>query len=102
MIVDTGASVTSISQKDGRTIGLDYSRLPRIPDSIGVGGKVESYLLSDISLIFQDTKSSYHVERLPAITAMKGVDFGLPSLLGADVLRKYKVWFDKKGVWIEK
>jgi hypothetical protein len=102
MIVDTGASVTSISTKDARTIGLNFEELPRLPDSIGIGGRVESYRLSGINILFRDTKSSYHVEHLESITAMKGSDVGIPSLLGADVLRKYKVYFDARGVILEK
>src|SRR5207247_7700412 len=98
MIVDTGASRTSISSKDARTIGLNYSTLTRAEDSTGIGGRLKSYLLSGISLVFEDTKSSYHVERLPTIIAMKGADDAVPSLLGVDVLKKYKVYFDKKGV----
>jgi hypothetical protein len=31
-----------------------------------------------------------------------GSDVGIPSLLGADVLRKYKVYFDARGVILEK
>jgi hypothetical protein len=33
---------------------------------------------------------------------MKGSDVGIPSLLGADVLRQYKVYFDARGVILEK
>jgi Aspartyl protease len=102
MIVDTGASITSISTKDGSTIGLDYPHLTKLNDMIGVGGKVESYELSGISLLFRDTRSSYHVERLPSIVALRGPDLGLPSLLGADILRKYKVYFDGRGAILEK
>ena len=102
MIVDTGASRTSISTKDARTIGLDYSTLTQDDDSVGIGGHIETYLLKGISLIFEDTRSSYHVERLPTIIAMRGADDAVPSLLGVDVLRKYRVFFDRKGVILER
>lgn len=102
MIVDTGASITSISKKDGETIGLDYSALPMYGQMSGIGGTVDSYQLTGISLLFRDTKSSYHVERLPFIVAVSGSDLGLPSLLGADVLRKYKTCFDGKGAVLER
>jgi predicted aspartyl protease len=102
MVVDTGAFTTSISSKDARTIGLDFSTLERDNDAFGIGGTLESYFLKGISLAFRDTKSSFHVENLPTINALKGTPDMVPSLLGLDVLKNYKVYFDSKGVIIEK
>lgn len=102
MIVDTGAVTTSISSKDARTIGIDFSTLERDNDAFGIGGNLESYFLKGISFVFRDTKSSFHVESLHTINALKGAPDYVPSLLGADVLKKYKVYFDGRGVILEK
>lgn len=111
-VVDTGASSTTIADKDALRLGLDYSKLERSDGILGIGGtNVDAFLLKGISIIFRDSKSSYQVERLPKIIVLRHrvktieerrLAKQIPSLLGVDILRKYQIRYDKKGIIIEK
>lgn len=111
--VDTGASRTSIADRDVARLGLNYAQLEeaQIP-VIGIGCKaVKSYVLRDVLLVFRISGSTYHIERLPLVTVLKHepqnaeerriVD-QLPSLLGVDILKNYTVRFTAKRVVLEK
>lgn len=111
-VVDTGASYTSIADKDALRLGLDYSKLEKSQKVIGVGGTaVEAFLLKGINIIFRDSKSSYYVEKLSEIRVLKHTTKNeqqnmivnlIPSLLGIDILKNYEIKFNKNGVIIEK
>lgn len=112
LYVDTGASRTTIADRDASRLGLDYTQLEesKVP-VIGIGCKrVKNYLLRDVALIFGTSGGSWHIERLPQVTVLKHepqdeeerkiVD-QLPSLLGVDILEKYSVRFTAKHVVLE-
>ncbi len=111
-VVDTGASSTIIADKDALRLGLDYSKLQQSEGILGIGGAdVEAFLLKGVSIIFRDSKSSYHVERLDKIRVLRHYARDvkqrrlmrrIPSLLGVDILKKYQIRYDKDGVIIEK
>jgi hypothetical protein len=110
--VDTGASRTTIADRDAIRLGLEFTQLQESAPALGIGCKrVKTYLLRDVTLVFRISQSSFHVERLPAITVLKhdpqseeerrNVD-QIPSLLGIDVLEKYSIRFTKKHIILEK
>jgi len=111
--VDTGASRTTIADRDVARLELNYEELEEseIP-VIGIGCKrVKNYLLRDVAVVFRTSGGSLHIERLPQVTVLKHepedeeerqiVD-QLPSLLGVDLLDKYSVRFTAKHVVLEK
>lgn len=69
--VDTGASHTSIADRDAQRIGIDYRRLKKAPYQVsGVGGVVDAYLLPNCMLVFRFSQSA-HIEYLDNIVVMK-------------------------------
>jgi hypothetical protein len=111
--VDTGASRTTIADRDTARLDLDYSQLEenQIP-VVGIGCKsVKNYLLKRVMLALKVSQDSYHIERLPFVTVLKHependnektIIDQLPSLIGIDILKKYSVRFTKKHVVLEK
>ena len=62
-LVDTGASRTTICDKDAVKLGIDYDHLERFSDGmLGVGGVVNAYILKDVRLIFRREDERSHVE----------------------------------------
>lgn len=111
--VDTGASRTTIADRDVARLGIDYAQLEEAETPvIGIGcKKVKGYLLRNVALVFRISRSSFHVERLPLVTVLKHepeneeereIADQLPSLLGVDILKKYSVRFTAKRVILEK
>lgn len=101
-IIDTGASRTTISDRDAIKLGIDYSKLEKLPEgTLGIGGSVDTYIVSQPELIFVTSDGKHHVEKLDRIYVLKHrrVDEKIkriPSILGRDVLNKYIIIFDRK------
>ena len=112
LVVDTGSSGTVIADRDAGRLNLDYTKLEGPYNVLGIGGvNVRAYTLKGINIVFRDSESSYYVETLPEIkvlrhrakTRKERISIRrIPSLLGLDILKKYKVRFNKNGVIIEK
>lgn len=113
LYVDTGASRTTIADRDAVRLNIDYTQLEQSPiPVIGIGSKnVKNYILRNVLLIFRVVGGGYHMERVREVTVLKHepetaqekarVD-QIPSLLGIDVLEKYRIRFTKKRVVLEK
>ncbi len=109
--VDTGASHTSIADRDAERIGIDYSKLRKAPWQInGVGGTAEAYLLPECILIF-NLDNTILAERLDTIIVLKHNPktpeemqsvMEVPSLLGVDILKRYNVHFTNTSVILER
>jgi hypothetical protein len=113
LYVDTGASRTTIADRDVVRLGIDYAHLSQSSTPVvGIGSKrVENYLLRNVLLVFRVVGGGYNIERLPVVTVLKhdpqtdeekAIIDQIPSLLGVDVLGKYRVRFTKKRVVLEK
>ena len=111
--VDTGASRTTISDRDAARLGIDYAELEESSTpSFGIGSKrVKTYHLRSVLLVFRVVGGGFYIERVSVISVLKHepqteeereiVD-QIPSLLGADVLQKYNIRFTPKRVVLEK
>jgi hypothetical protein len=101
-LVDTGASRTTICDKDAIKLGIDYNRLERFSEGmLGVGGIVNAYILRDVRLIFRREDERSHVESFERIYVSKHAVLDerimrLPSILGRDMLNKYSFVYDKR------
>ncbi len=109
--VDTGATRTTIADRDAQRIGVDCKKLnlKRAPRGIeGAGGYVDAYLLPKSMLLFRFRHSAY-AEYLDTIYVMqhkpqvpKKVVQNLPSVIGLDVLRNYSIKATAENIVMEK
>jgi hypothetical protein len=107
-LVDTGASRTTLLDKDAIRLGIRYDRLTKSKSSlIGIGGTISCFIIRDSTLIFRAARGNI---KLPISIAkhplecmgthLKTQILRLPSLLGRDVITRYKLTFDfpKKSI----
>jgi len=101
-LVDTGASRTTICDKDALRLGIDYSKLERLSEGmLGIGGLVETYIMKNVKLTFKRENGKSHVENMEKIYVLKHpiADeriMRIPSILGRDILNKYTLIYDKR------
>jgi len=105
LVVDTGTTITTINEFDARQMKIDYSKLTKNQDSLGIGGSAQSYLAESCHLYFGEGIESVDVKPikfLRQINVEKPDQERYPSLLGMDVLRNYKISFAESKVILEK
>ena len=101
-LVDTGASRTTLLDKDVICLGIEYDKLRRYEqDQSGIGGSVETYVIDDATLLF----GAYTME-MPVFTIRHSLGvmddqeririLRFPSILGRDVINKFRLIFDKE------
>lgn len=104
-MVDTGTVITTINEFDARQMQIDYAKLTKNQDSLGIGGSAQSYLAESCHLYFGEGIESVDVKPvkfLRQINVEKADQERYPSLLGMDVLRNYKIRFTECKVILEK
>ena len=105
--IDTGASSTIILDKDARYLGLDIESLKRAEKSIGgIGGLIDTYFIEDAKIVFQTEEGITHEEMLTLLVGIHELDkltedervliARLPSLLGRNTLRKFRLIYDER------
>ncbi|MGB9758845.1 MAG: aspartyl protease family protein [Thermoproteota archaeon] len=105
--IDTGASSTVILDKDAKYLRLDVKSLKRAERSIGgIGGTVDTYLIEDTIMVFKTEEGMPHEERQTLLVGIHRLDkltegerkliMKLPSLLGRDLLRKFRLTYDER------
>lgn len=103
-LVDTGASRTTILDKDALRMGIKYNNLTKSPASlIGIGGTISCFIIPDSTLFFKSSKGDINI-KLPITVAKHPLEtmsthqqtqiLRLPSLLGRDIINRYKLTFD--------
>ena len=105
LVVDTGTAITTINEFDARQMKVDYSKLKRKQDSLGIGGSAESYVADSCHLYFGEGIESVDVEPVKFLRQLnvdKADQERYPSLLGMDVLRNYRISFTESKVILEK
>ena len=101
-LVDTGASRTTICDKDAIRLGIDFARLEKLSEGmLGIGGMVNTYVLNDVKLIFRREDEKDHIENFKKIYVLKHTLLDerimrIPSILGRDMLNKYALVYDKR------
>ncbi len=94
-LVDTGAIRTTISDKDAIRLGIDYATLHREENGmLGIGGCVDTYILEDARLLFNQDDRKQYVEPIESLCILRHAEVNerilrIPSILGRDVLNKY-------------
>ena len=101
-LVDTGASRTTICDKDAVRLGIDFDRLERLSEGmLGIGGIVDTYVLRNVKLTFRRETDESHVENFDRIYVLKHAVLDdrimrIPSILGRDMLNKHALVYDKR------
>jgi hypothetical protein len=105
LVVDTGTAITTINEFDTRQMKIDYSKLKRKQDSLGIGGSAESYIADSCHLYFGEGIESVDVKPVKFLRQLnvdKADQERYPSLLGMDVLVNYRISFTESKVILEK
>lgn len=99
-LVDTGASRTTLLDKDATYLGIVYDKLRRYEqDMSGIGGCVDTYVIDDALLLFGEHRMEIPVfvirHPLDTINKEEGIRIlRFPSILGRDVINKFRLIFD--------
>lgn len=104
--VDTGAAASILLDKDAKRLKIDISKLKTAErDLIGIGGLLKNQIIEDAILIFRSTDGSPITEKLrllvgthdPSKLSLKEREaiLKLPSLLGRDVIYRFKLMINK-------
>jgi hypothetical protein len=101
-LVDTGASRTTLLDKDAIYLGIDYNQLRKSEqDMSGIRGSVDTYVIDDSVLLFGDKSIEIPVfvlrhplESMDKEEKIKILRF--PSIVCRDVIQKFKLIFDKE------
>jgi hypothetical protein len=109
-LIDTGSTISFLSEIDAKRFGLDYSTLKQLPNDewvTGIGGKLPLFRITDeCKLTFQTTgaqtqgRREFHVETLDHFDIVRveiadkklreQILAGVPSILGMDILRNFR------------
>ena len=93
-LVDTGADTSALMPRDSVRLGIPFTQLARGPGSIGIGGPSNEYVArASISFLDSDGRIHSYLLDLAIVGAGSGVDV-LPSLLGRDILNRWRMVYD--------
>ncbi|MEE9224449.1 MAG: retropepsin-like aspartic protease [Thermoplasmata archaeon] len=93
-LIDTGSSVTTVSQGDADNLGIDTSKLKeRAEPSITYAGHVRPFELGNVDFIIVEENGRFVLEHLQSVdvlpsTGDRELDVSLPSVLGMDFLNE--------------
>lgn len=91
-LVDTGADKTTLLPADGLRMGVAYEALTRSPSpSVGIGGTSHNYAEQAVALFNEPGTTLYAYQIDLEIIKPKDSLMGLPSLLGRDVLNRWRM-----------
>lgn len=101
-LVDTGASRTTLLDKDAIYLGINYGRLRKSEqDMSGIGGSVETYVIEDSVILFGEYSVKtpvfvlkHSLEEMSREERIKILRF--PSILGRDIIKKFRLIFDEE------
>jgi len=91
LLIDTGATKTTILDKDAIAIGIPIAKLTKSRQSLlGVGGHVDTYIANNALLRFRAQDNGEHVEKIEDLLVVRhdASDqhiMRLPSVLGREV-----------------
>lgn len=100
-LIDTGASKTTLLDKDAIFLDLNYDDLKKHSQNVsGIGGSVETFIVDDSTLLLDSVEI-----RVPIFVLRHDIEnlnkeeririLRLPSLLGRDVINRFKLIFSR-------
>jgi hypothetical protein len=93
LLVDTGADGTVLMPTDGRNLDIDFAALHTETASQGIGGSATVFSEEAI-LSFFDARHAYSYLLTIGIAAPTAYNHRFPSLLGRDVLARWRCIID--------
>jgi len=104
--IDTGASITVLLDRDINYLGIDVRKLKRSERDIGgLGGLINTYVIEDAMLFFRAEDGEVIQEKLRLSVGVhdllklspeeKLLIMRMPSLLGRDIIYRYRLVCDK-------
>jgi len=106
-LIDTGSTTTTLLDSDVLRLGIDVKKLKkRKMPTVGVGGLVPTYMLENVTLIFDRGRGRFHLEHLDTIDVLvhgEKDDIDIPfSLFGADLLKRFRFDYCDDIFYLEK
>ncbi len=105
LLIDTGASSTTILDNDALRLGIDYNKIEKLAEgTMGIGGSVDTYVIPDVMIAFR-TMEGIHREKFGNVFVVRHMPRNreeeerikrIPSLLGRDFLNKYSLFLNRK------
>ncbi len=102
-LVDTGATKTTILDRDATALGIPYINLSRPKQPLlGLGGVVDTYVARDAEISFRAEGDIEHKVQLPELLVVRHRKadtniMRIPSVLGRGILNEYKLIYDKRS-----
>ena len=104
--IDTGASATTLLDKDSYYLGINLRKLKKAERKIGgLGGLIDTYVIEDAALFFRVENGEIIKEKLRLLIGAhdlsklsseeKSLIMRMPSLLGRDIIYRYRLVCDK-------
>jgi len=104
--IDTGASASILLDKDVKYLRLDRVQLKRAERDVGgIGGLISTYVIEDANLMFRTEDGDVREESLKMLVGRHELErldpesrrlvLLMPSLLGRDILRRYKFVYNE-------
>ena len=104
--IDTGASITVLLDRDINYLGIDVRKLKRSERDIGgLGGLINTYVIEDAMLFFRAEDGEVFQEKLRLSVGVhdllklspeeKLLIMRMPSLLGRDIIYRYRLVCDR-------
>jgi len=104
--IDTGASATTLLDKDTYYLGINTRKLKKAERKIGgLGGLIETFVIEDTVLFFRAENGEIIKENLRLLVGKhdlsklspeeKSLIIRMPSLLGRDIIYRYRLVCDK-------
>ena len=94
LLIDTGADVTVLMPRDSLRLGMDFRLLTNVTASQGIGG-ISRGSHEPAAISFYDRRYMYSYVLKIELAAPIAHNTRLPSLLGRDILRKWRLIVDR-------
>ena len=90
-LIDTGADRSVLSPKDAQRLGVDVAALPAGQPTVGVGGRMETFMVPAILNL-----EEYSVSLELTILSPGRSSMPIPSLLGRNILSRFALFFEER------
>jgi len=121
-LIDTGSTISFLSEVDAKRLSIDYSSLKKLPEKEwvgGIGGRLPLYrIMEECKLTFQTagakekSKREFNVETLDHFDVVKvevpdenirqQILANIPSILGIDIIRNFKLVATNDVAYLER
>ena len=98
-LVDTGSDGTVLNSTDATRLGINIKKLKYAGKARGVGSATRLNIGAQGGLMLvSDNNKDFKLEQLPKSEVVVGIDY---SLLGRDILLRFKLHLEKESVYLE-